>query len=121
MRNLLFFGQDRLGAAQVDDHVLALEALHDTRDDFALAILELVEDLFALGVADVLDKVLLGRLCRDPAHGGSVELDQDFVADLGLGIVLGARVVDGGFDLRVGDLVDHGFDSNSSTSPSSEL
>ena len=110
MRNLLLFGQDRLGAAEVDDHVLALEALHDTRDDFALAILELVEDLFALGVADVLDEVLLGRLRRDPAHRGGVELDQDFVADLGLGIVLGARLVDVGLGRGVGDLVDHGLD-----------
>ena len=34
VRNLLFFGQDCLGAAEVDDHVLALEALHDAGDDF---------------------------------------------------------------------------------------
>ena len=88
VRNLLLFGQNRLGAAEVDDHVLALEALHDARDDFALAVLELVVNLFALGVADVLDEVLLGRLRRDPAHRGGVELDQNFVADLGLGIVL---------------------------------
>ena len=110
VRNLLFLGQDRLGASEVDDHVLALEALHDARDDFALAILELVEDLFSLGVADVLDQVLLGRLRRDPAHGGGVELDQNFVADLGLGIVLGARLIDCGLGLRIGDLVDHRLD-----------
>ena len=110
VRDLLFLGQDGLGAAEIDDHVLALEALHDARDDFALAILELVEDLFALGVADVLDEVLLGGLRRDPAHRGGVELDQDFVADLGLGIVLGARLINRGFGLRVGDLVDHRLD-----------
>src|ERR1700731_104841 len=110
MRNLLLLGQYGFGAAEIDDHVFALEALHDARDNFALAILELVEDLFALGVADVLDEVLLGRLRRDPAHGGGVELDQDFVADLGLGIVLGARLVDCGFGLRIGHLVDHGPD-----------
>ena len=109
VRNLLFFGQDRLGASEVDDHVLALEALHDARDDFALAILELVEDLFSLGVADVLDQVLLGRLRRDTAHRRGIELDQDLVADLGLGIVLGARLIDRGLGLRIGDLVDHRF------------
>ena len=30
MRNLFFLGQNRLGAAEVDDHVLAFEALHDS-------------------------------------------------------------------------------------------
>jgi len=41
---------------------LALEALHDPGEDFALAVLEFVINLFALGVADMLDEVLLGRL-----------------------------------------------------------
>ena len=110
VRNLLLFGQDRLGAAEVDDHVLALEALHDTGDDLAPAILELVENLFALGVADVLDEVLLGGLRRDPAHRRGVELDQDFVADLGLGIVSWRAPHPRGLGLRVGDLVDHRLD-----------
>src|SRR5579875_1294969 len=61
--DLLLFRQDRLGASQVDDHIFALEALHDTRDDLVFAILELAVNLFAFGVADMLDQVLLGGLC----------------------------------------------------------
>ena len=110
VRNLLLLGQDRLGAAEVDDHVLALEALDDSRDDFLLAILELVENLLSLGVADMLDEILLGRLRRDPAHRRGVELDQNFVADLGVGIVFRARLGHVGLGRRIGDLLDHGLD-----------
>ena len=76
----------------------------------SLAILELVVDLFSLGVADVLDEVLLGRLRRDTAHRRGVELDQNLVADLGLGIVLGARLIERGLGQRIGDLLDHRLD-----------
>src|SRR5208283_2700027 len=100
-------GQDGLGASEVHDHVLALEALHDSRHDFLLAILELVENLFALGVANMLDEILLGRLRRDSAHRGSVELDQNFVADFRLGIVFGTRLGHVGLSRRIGDLLDN--------------
>src|SRR5262249_46687085 len=53
---LVLLGQDRLGAPEIDDHILALEPLNDARNDLALAILELVVNLFALGVADMLDE-----------------------------------------------------------------
>ncbi len=108
--DLLLLGQDRLGAAEIDDHVLALEALHDSRNDFLLAILELVEHLFALGVANMLDEILLGRLRRDPPHRGGVELDQNFVADFRLGIVLRARLRHVGFGRGVGHFFDNRLD-----------
>src|SRR5581483_7108800 len=92
------------------DHVFALEALHDAGDDFALAIFELVVDLFALGVADVLDEVLLGRLRGNPAHRRGVELDQDLVAHLRLRVVLCARLLERRLGLWIDDLLDHGLD-----------
>src|SRR4029077_10988436 len=65
VRNLLLLGKDRLGTAEVDDHVLALEALDDSGDDFEFAILIFVENLFTLGVANVLDEILLRGLRCD--------------------------------------------------------
>ena len=75
-----------------------------------LAILELVENLFALGVANMLDEVLLGRLRRDAAHRRGIQLDQNFVADFRFGIVFRARLRDVGLGRRVGDLLDDGLD-----------
>ena len=85
-RDLLLLGQDRVGAAEVDDDVLLLEALHDAGGELALAVLELVEDDVALGVAHALDDVLLGRLRGDAAELLGRQLREQLVADLGFGI-----------------------------------
>ncbi len=44
-RHLIAHRQHRLGAAEVDDDVAALEAADDARDELALALLVLVEDV----------------------------------------------------------------------------
>ena len=75
-----------------------------------LAILELVENLLALGVANMLDEILLGRLRRDAAHRGGIELDQNFVADFRLGIVLCARLGHVGLGSGVGHFFDDRLD-----------
>ena len=68
-RRLLAERQDALGAAEVDDDVVALlEAADDALDELALAVLELVEDEVALFVADALDEHLLRRLRGDAAE-----------------------------------------------------
>src|SRR5439155_10086388 len=41
-RDLLLLGQDRVGAAEVHDDVLLLEALHDARNELGLSTLEFV-------------------------------------------------------------------------------
>ena len=87
-RDLLLLGQDRVGAAEVDDDVLLLEALHDAREELALAVLELVEDDVALGVAHLLDDVLLGRLRGDAPELLRRQLGEQLVADLGLRVEL---------------------------------
>src|SRR5262249_24524832 len=64
-RDLLLLRQHGIGAPQVHDDVLLLEALDRPRRQLALAGLELLEDAVALGVAHALDDVLLRRLRRD--------------------------------------------------------
>ena len=82
-RRLLAERQDALGAAEVDDEVVALlEAAHDALDELALAVLELVEDEVALLVADALDEHLLGGLRGDAAERLARLLDAQDVAEL---------------------------------------
>ena len=94
----------RVGLAEVDDDRPPLEPLHRAGDQVAPLILELVEEAVALGLADLLDDHLLGRLGRDPAELGGVHLDPvlgrvdrpgvavDVDLDLGrIGIVLAGR------------------------------
>src|SRR5581483_5260697 len=99
-------GQDRVGAAEVHDDVLLLEALHDAREDLALPVLELVVDQLALGVADLLDDVLLRGLCRDAAEHLARQLGEQLVSDVGLLVVVLARVLERELVLGVRDLVD---------------
>ena len=97
-RRLLAEREDALGAAEVDDDVVALlEAPDDALDELALAVLELVEDEVALVVADALDEDLLGGLRGDAAEGRARLLQLEEVAELLvllgglLGVVRGAR------------------------------
>ena len=83
-------GQHRLGAAEVDDDVAALEAPGDAGDDLVLAVLVLVVDVLALGVAGALDDDLLGGLRGDAAEAAAEGLQPEDVAVLlvlGLGLV----------------------------------
>src|SRR5205823_8001537 len=94
-RRLLADGEDRLGAAEVDDDVATLEAQHDAADDLALAILVVVEDVLALGVAGALDDDLLRRLRGDAPEALAIRLQAQDVAvalvlDASLLLVLGA-------------------------------
>src|SRR5207237_2416951 len=93
-RGLLAHREHRLGAAQVDDDVAALEAQGDAADDLALAVLVVVEDVLALGVAGALDGDLVGGLRGDAAEALAVGLELEDVAvalvlDAGLLLVLG--------------------------------
>jgi hypothetical protein len=109
-RDLFLLGQDRVGAAEVHDDVLALEALDDAREQLTLPILELVENDRALRLADLLDDVLLGGLRRDPPELVLRELREQLVADLGLGIERRLRVLQHDLIRWIGDLVDDGLD-----------
>ncbi len=77
-RYLLASRQDRVGLAQVDDDRATLEPLDRARDQVGPLILEFVEKTVALGLADLLDDDLLGRLRGDPAQLGRVHLEPVF-------------------------------------------
>src|SRR5207248_6424089 len=79
-RRLLADRQHGLGAAEVDDDVPALEPQRDAADDFALAVLVIVEDVLALRITRALDDDLLGGLRRDPAEALPVRLELQDVA-----------------------------------------
>ncbi len=109
-RDLLSLGQDGVRPPQVDDDVPLLEALHDAGGQLALAILELAVDDVPLGIAHALDDVLLGSLGGDAAELLWRQLDEQLVADLGLGIELLARQGEGHLILRVLDALDDRLD-----------
>ena len=129
--HLLARRQDRLGLAEVDDDVAALEAAHDARHELALAILELVIDHVALRLAEALDDDLLGGLRGNAAEAegrrleaeqlrvllvvldGLIDilwpiedLEEQLVTDVGLEPTL-ARRLDGDVAARHLDLGDH--------------
>ena len=99
--NLLFLGQDRLGAAEVDDPAALVAALNDAAADFAHAVLELFIDEFLFRVAHALDDHLLGGLGGDAPEVGHLEGKADFVVELHGGIEL-AGVLDGDLGIGVG-------------------
>ncbi len=77
--HLLRRGQQRLGAAQVDDDALRVHALHDAVDDLAFAVLEVLKHQVPLRVLHALHDDLLGRLGGDAPEGGGVHLDPQAV------------------------------------------
>ena len=106
-RALVGRGQDRLGAADVEDHAAWLNAADTVPVMISrLALRVLAEDLLALDLTQALADELGGHLGVDPAEDVGVELrDLDQVADLRVGLVL-LGLVDGELGLRVLDLVD---------------
>src|SRR6185436_16046005 len=90
-RRLLAERKHALGLAEVDDDVVALlEPADDAADELALAVLVLVVNEVAFGVAHALEQHLLGRLGGDAAESASGLLELQEVAEL---LVLGARLL----------------------------
>ena len=67
-------GKQRVGLAEVDGDGAPLEPLDGPGDEVAALVFELVEEAVALGLADLLDDDLLGRLGGDPAQQLGVHL-----------------------------------------------
>ena len=78
---MLVAADDALGAAEIDDDVTELDALDDAGDDLVGAILELFILALALGIADLLEDHLLGRLGGDPPEFDRRQRVDDEVAD----------------------------------------
>src|SRR5439155_864401 len=104
-QNLLPLGQDRLGLADLENHVALLDSMDDAAEDLALLAHELRVDPLALGVAHLLEDDFLGRLRRDPPEvlGRPLLLELELVVELGVGVQrLG--VVEADLLFVVGDL-----------------
>ncbi len=97
---------DAFATAEVDDDVAVFDALDGAVDDFADAILELVELAVTLGFAHLLHDDLLGRLGSDTAEIHRRQRVSDEVAELGVDIAVAGEFKR---DLRriVLDLLDH--------------
>jgi hypothetical protein len=93
----------------VDDNVFLLKALDDAVDELGLAAFKVIVDDLSLRVAHALDDILLGRLCGDAAEISGVELREQLVADLRLGIEALARLVERDLHGRVLNRLDDGF------------
>ena len=92
-RYLFFFRQNGIRAAEIDDDVALLEALHDAVDELAFAPFEFVVDDLALRVAQALDDILFGGLRGDSSEEARIELAEQLVADLGIGVEVIFRVL----------------------------
>src|SRR5262249_60761482 len=69
-------------APRFDDHVTALDPLDRAREQVVLTLEEVIEDLLALGVADLLQNDLLCRLCADATEIDRLERLLDHVAEV---------------------------------------
>src|SRR5262245_11425203 len=76
--DLLAPGQDGVGLAQIDYDGPPLEPLDRSGDQVAALILEFIVEAVPLGLADLLDDYLLGRLGGNPPQLGRVHLDAIF-------------------------------------------
>ncbi len=80
LRDELVAGNHALDAARFDDEVAALDALDRAGEQLVVALEEVVEDLLALGVADLLQDHLLGGLRADAPEFDRLERLLDHVA-----------------------------------------
>src|SRR6185436_10524047 len=106
-RDLLALGQDRLGLADLEDHVALLDAVHDAPQDLSFLPGELRVDALALGVADLLEDHLLGGLGRDATKvlGRALLLQLELVVELRLRIQ-SLGLVEADLELGISDLGD---------------
>ncbi len=85
MRDHLVARQEAFDATRFDDGVAAVHALHDAIDQMFLAVKEVVDDLLALGIADLLQDDLFGSLCANTAELDVFQRLLDVVADFDIG------------------------------------
>jgi hypothetical protein len=82
-RDLLVAADHALGAAEIDDDMAEFDRLDHAGDDFAGAVLEFLVLALALGIADLLEDHLLGRLRIDAAQIDRRQRIDDEIAQLG--------------------------------------
>ena len=108
-RDHLVTRQNGLDLSGLNDRIAPLHSLDRTGNEVLLALKEVIEDLLALGVADLLQNHLLGGLCANPAKIDGFQRLFQVVANIDVRILL-LRVRQGNM-LRFKDkvLVGHHF------------
>ncbi len=82
---MLALGTAGFGLAEIEDDVLALEALDGGVEHFLLAVRVFLENRVALGFAHFLEDHLLGKLRGDASQGRGVPVHADLAAHFGAG------------------------------------
>ena len=90
LRNQLVARNHALDAPRLDDHAAALDALDRACEQVVLAFEKVIQDLFALGIADLLQDHLLRGLRADAAEFHRLERLLDHVTELQHRIALGS-------------------------------
>src|SRR5439155_19285772 len=88
LRDHLVALQAAFDAARLDDDVALVQALDGADEDLLAAREEVVQQLLALGIADLLQDHLLGGLRADAADGHRLDRLLDVVIDLDVGDLL---------------------------------
>jgi hypothetical protein len=109
------FLRDQLAALQapfdttaLDDEIALVETLDRAGEDLVATRQEIVQQLLALGIADLLQDDLLGRLRADPADGHGLDRLFEVVAHVDVvDLFLGLEVEDLGFRLLQTRFVRH--------------
>ena len=85
-RHLLTAGKNGFRTTKVDHNASFFKAAHNTRNKLALAVAELIEGHFPLGIPNLLNNDLLRRLGCDPAQGLDLHFHTQGVANFAIGI-----------------------------------
>src|SRR5439155_2292145 len=88
LRDHLVALQAAFDAARLHDDVALVQALHGADEDLLAAREEVVQQLFAFGVADLLQDHLLGGLRADATYGHRVDRLLDVVVHFDIGDLL---------------------------------
>src|SRR5437870_2689964 len=97
---------DAFDAAEVHDHITALEAAYRARENVAGTAFELLEHHVLLDLPDLLQHRLLGRLCRDAPEIGRGDLNLVFLPELDVGIAT-PGVSQRYLVVLIGNILDH--------------
>ena len=100
-RHLLLFRQDGVGAPEVDDDIPLLETLNDAVDELAFTSFKFVIDNLPFRIAHALHDVLFGCLGGNATKQARIQLAQQLIPQLGVGIECFSGLVHSDFHRRI--------------------
>ena len=105
--DLFLLRENRIRSAQVHNNILLFKALHNPVDQLPFASFKLVVDDLAFRIADSLHDVLLRRLGGNATERAGIQLAEELVADLRIGVELFLRLLQGNLNAGVLDLLNY--------------